>query len=105
MRPHKRIGTANSIVWRRRGQRSCLRTGDDVDYAIQTICALTITDPAIVAPMLEYSLGDDARMITAEAISDDLGRDGIALGTAGAQLVEIYGIDQLIFADDTSWLL
>ena len=47
----------------------------------------------------------DAGDVSTTAISDELGRDGIALSTDDGQLVELYGVDQLIFADGTSWML
>ena len=58
-------------------------------------------DGSDTVTLLNVHAGD----VGTTAIADELGRDGIALSTADGQLVELYGVDQLIFADDTSWML
>ena len=50
-------------------------------------------------------LNVDAGDVSTTSVTDELGRAGIALGTADGQLVELYGVDQLIFADEVSWML
>lgn len=46
-----------------------------------------------------------ADSVTFETVTDEYGRDGFVLSAGDGQFIELYGIDELIFADGESWLL
>lgn len=84
---------------------------DVLDYGTATLFAAGYTDPALVAPMLEYTLGDDTRHISAGTISgytfstDETAESRLGLG-ADTLVFELTSPTQQFFAlneIDTGW--
>ncbi|PCD76866.1 hypothetical protein [Pseudothioclava arenosa] len=84
---------------------------DILDYGTKTLFGILYTDPAQVAPMLEYTLGDDTRYISAGGIggytlnTDETAESRLGLG-ADTLVFELTNPLQQFFAlneIDTGW--